>query len=106
MSEEVRPQKTDASPCGGNESPCLEAKEHVWDFIDGELGPDDCARIKSHVDACDTCVQLFHSEQKIKDVVARACGCEPAPQDLRGRISAMLQRLRIETCGGAGGAND
>lgn len=81
--------------------PCNEATEHLWEYVDGELGVQDCARIKKHVEACPPCGQLFQAERKVKDAVARACGCESAPQDLRGRVVAMVAQLRIEMCGKA-----
>lgn len=88
----------DDSPCGGG--PCSEAQEHVWDFLDGEMTDGDCARIRSHIEDCETCKTLFDSEQRIKQAVSRACGCESAPQDLKGKIVAMISALRIESCGG------
>lgn len=82
------------------EGPCTEAKNHLWDYLDGEMSAGDCARIKKHVQECPPCEQLFSGEQKIKDAVSRACGCEHAPQDLRGRIVSMIATLRLESCGG------
>ena len=89
---------TDGSPCSGG--PCSEAQEHVWDFLDGEMKESDCARIRSHIEECPTCKSLFDNEQKIKSAVSRACGCESAPQDLKGKIVALLSALRLEACGG------
>ena len=86
---------------GCTEGPCAEAQEHVWEVIDGEMSAEDCARIRAHFEACPPCDEVYHSERKVKDVVARACGCESAPQDLRGRVTALIVRLRIETCGSA-----
>jgi mycothiol system anti-sigma-R factor len=87
------------------EGPCTEAKNHLWDYLDGELDPGDCARIKAHVQKCPPCEQLFSGEKKIKDAVSRACGCEHAPQDLRGRIISMIATLRAESCGGSRSQN-
>jgi len=81
--------------------PCGEAKAHLWEFVDGELGPDDCARIREHIEACPPCGELYFSERKIKDVVARACACESAPQALKGRVMVLVTQLRTEVCGRA-----
>lgn len=90
---------------GCTDGPCAEAQEHVWEFIDGEMSAEDCARIRAHFQVCPRCDEVYHSERKVKDVVARACGCESAPQDLRGRVTALIVRLRIETCGSARSAD-
>lgn len=89
---------TDDSPCTGG--PCSEAQQHVWDFLDGEMTESDCARIRSHIEQCQTCKSLFDNEQKIKSAVSRACGCESAPQALKGKIVALVSALRLEACGG------
>ncbi len=87
-----------SEPC--NDGPCNEAKGHLWDYLDGELTGGDCDRIKSHIKECPPCDELFRNEQKVKDAVSRACGCEQAPPDLQNRITAMVGRLRSEACGG------
>lgn len=104
MTEQPTGRSADANAEAGlcNDGlPCNEATEHLWEYVDGELSGQDCARIKKHVETCPPCGQLFHDERKVKDVVARACGCESAPQDLRGRVVAMVAQLRTEMCGKA-----
>jgi len=87
------------NPC--NEGPCTEAQSHLWDYIDGELDDVDCTRIRTHLEECPPCGQMFKNERKVKDAVARACGsCEDVPQDLRSRVVAMVSQLRSEACGG------
>lgn len=98
MNEQSTPQQesAQASPCSGG--PCTDAQDHVWDYLDGELNDGDCGRIKSHLESCDHCRETFDSEQKMKDAVSRACGCDAAPQDLRSRVVAMVAALRLESC--------
>ncbi len=88
-------------PGACSDGPCSEATSHLWDYLDGELSEGDCARIKAHVGECPPCEDLFKNEKKIKDAVSRACGCEHAPQDLRGRVITMIAALRLESCGGS-----
>ncbi|MEI6623496.1 MAG: mycothiol system anti-sigma-R factor [Actinomycetes bacterium] len=84
--------------------PCGDAKAHLWEYVDGELSEDDCARIRQHIEACPPCGELYINERKVKDAVARACRCECAPQDVRGKVMAMVTQLRIEMCGRAAAA--
>jgi mycothiol system anti-sigma-R factor len=98
MSENLSQPQTQSGPCGGG--PCDEAQQHVWDYLDGELCEGDCEGIKAHLAQCTPCRELFDSEQRMKDAVSRACGCDEAPQDLRSKITAMVSALRSEACGG------
>ena len=36
---------------------CSEALLRVYEYLDGELGPDDCAQIQAHLDECGPCLQ-------------------------------------------------
>ncbi len=98
MSEESNPGLPSDGPC--NEGPCLDAQKHVWEYLDGEMSADDCARIREHIEHCPPCDDMFRTDKTVKQVVARACACETAPQDLRGRVLNMLDQLRTDMCGG------
>ncbi len=89
----------DAGPC--TDGPCTEAQEHLWDYLDGEMSAGDCAKIKAHIEDCPPCLEMFNNEQKVKDAVHRACGCESAPQDLRSRVTSLIASLKLEACGGS-----
>lgn len=104
MSDEAATLPEGAGPC--TEGPCMEAQQHLWDYLDGELSSGDCAKIKAHVESCPPCEEMFNSEKKIKDAVHRACGCESAPQDLRSRVASMIAALKLEACGGKSTANE
>lgn len=94
MSENIT-SGTAAQPCG---CPCSEAKQHVWDYLDGEMADGDCGRIRAHLADCDSCRETYDSEQRMKDAVSRACGCDQAPQDLKSKVLAMVDALRREAC--------
>lgn len=81
-------------PCSSGE--CDEALGHVWEVLDGELDESNCERIRAHVAECETCAGLYHSQRVFKTVVARACGCERAPEDLTTRVTARIAELRVE----------
>lgn len=87
--------KPETTPAG---CPCSEAQDHVWDYLDGELTEQDCGRIREHLSTCESCARTFDTEQKMKDAVSRACGCDEAPQDLRSRVAALVEGLRRESC--------
>lgn len=78
--------------------PCSEANEHVWNYLDGELGEQDCSRIKEHLAECKECRDQYESEQSLKDAVSRSCGCDEVPITLRAEISVLVARLRNQSC--------
>lgn len=86
------------SGCGG--CPCEQATQQLWDYLDDEL--DSLARdqISDHLGRCPTCAQLLHDESALKQLVARACSHDSAPQELRAWVTTQFAAWRIEVCGG------
>jgi anti-sigma factor (TIGR02949 family) len=65
---------------------CLEAIEHLYEYLDGELTPEREAAIKAHLGACAHCFSLFgfeHGYLKFLEARARA---QEVPPALRRRI--------------------
>ncbi len=75
---------------------CTETVLRIFEFLDGEMGPDDCARIQSHLDECGPCLREYQLDQALKMVVKRSCGCEPAPVALRTTILHRLTMVHLE----------
>ena len=101
MTDDATKLPADAGPC--TDGPCSDAKNHLWDYLDGELSDGDCAKIKAHIEECPPCGEEFRNEAKVKEAVHRACGCEHAPQDLRSRVISMIAAFKLDACGGAKG---
>lgn len=79
-----------------HEIDCTEVLLDVHRFLDGEIDEARTTRIRQHLDECSPCLRQFGIEREVKQLVARCCGAERAPDDLRGRIVAQLQRVTIE----------
>ena len=83
--------------CGDpHEIDCTEVLLDVHRFLDGEIDEARTTRIRRHLDECSPCLRQFGIEREVKQLVARCCGAERAPDDLRGRIVAQLQRVTLE----------
>lgn len=83
--------------CGNPHSTdCREVIEKVYLYLDGEMADEDCIDIRDHLDECSPCLREYGVEQDIKALVARKCGCEIAPSELRTKVLARLQRVRLE----------
>lgn len=77
------------------EPDCSEALLRVYEFLDGELGPDDCARIQHHLDECRHCLEQYDLDTTIKSLIKRSCGCESAPPTLRMTIMERISMTVI-----------
>jgi len=69
---------------------CLEATEHLYEYLDGELTPMVESAVRAHLAACGHCFSLFGFEQaylRFLEARARAQGAPPA---LRRRILEQL----------------
>ena len=76
--------------CGNpHELDCGEALAHLYEFIDGEIGPQDHERIVEHLDECGPCLEEFDVERLVKALVHRSCGAH-APDALRARVVEQL----------------
>ena len=76
---------------------CSETVLRIFEFLDGEMGPDDCRRMQAHLEECGPCLKEYHLDQALKAVIKRSCGCETAPVELRTTILRRLTMVRIET---------
>ena len=64
--------------------------------IDNEIAEADCGSIRSHLDECFPCLEKYGLEQSVKELVHRACGCDEVPADLRTKVLARIQQVRIQ----------
>jgi mycothiol system anti-sigma-R factor len=83
--------------CGDHhDTDCREVLDKVYTYLDGELGEGDCADIRQHLDECGPCLREYGLDQVVKQLVARHCGCDAAPEDLRARIRDRIDQVRSE----------
>ncbi|QGN57970.1 mycothiol system anti-sigma-R factor [Nostocoides sp. HKS02] len=80
---------TDAS------SDCSEVLHRVYEYLDGEMTPDDTTKIKQHLDECGPCLKEYDLDQALKALVKRSCACEEAPFELRTQIMARITTIQV-----------
>jgi anti-sigma factor RsiW len=73
-------------------------EEQVMAYLDGELSPDEAARVAKHLDQCASCAELA---AELRGVSSRlvAWSVEPAPQRLSDAVLAELTEGRNENAG-------
>jgi mycothiol system anti-sigma-R factor len=83
--------------CGKpHEVPCSEVLARVYAYIDGEIEDAGYAQIREHLDECGPCLREYGLEEVVKRLVAKCCGSEPAPSELRHKVLTRIQSVRAE----------
>jgi mycothiol system anti-sigma-R factor len=83
--------------CGNpHDVDCAEILDKVYSYLDNEISAHDVAQVRHHLDECGPCLRQYGLEQVVKALVARSCGCDPAPADLRAKVLTRIRTLRIE----------
>ena len=79
----------------GHEIECGQILDEVYLFLDLECSEDRRSGIQEHLDECSPCLREYGIEQEGKALVARCCGGERAPAELRDRLRAKINALVI-----------
>ncbi len=83
--------------CGNpHETDCNDVLDRVYDYLDGELDEEWCKDIQQHLDECAPCLEQFGLDKVVKQLVARHCGCDPVPEDLRAKVKARIEQVRVQ----------
>ena len=84
--------------CEGEDDECAQALARVYEYLDGEMSPGDCAQIREHIEDCAPCLKQYDLDVALKALVRRSCQ-DSAPPDLRERILVKITEVRIELGG-------
>jgi len=76
---------------------CDEVLTDVYLYLDDETDAVNREKMKAHLHDCAPCLRRFGIEQDIKSLMARCCGGDRAPSELRQRIRIRLSEVSIET---------
>lgn len=77
---------TDHDPHAGHDhGNCDEALHELYSFLDGELTDESRTRIRTHLDDCSPCLEVFDFEAELRIVIKQKCR-EQVPDALRQRI--------------------
>lgn len=75
------------------EADCSDVLADVYVFIDNECDEVQRDVIRHHLDECSPCLQRFGIEQEVKQLLAKKCGSEHAPDSLRDSLKARLTEI-------------
>jgi mycothiol system anti-sigma-R factor len=70
--------------------------ERIYWYLDGEVSEDDCDHIRQHLDECEPCLREYGLDQVVKRLVAKHCGCDPAPTELRSKVLVRIRQVQAQ----------
>ena len=79
-----------------HDADCGEVLSEVYLYLDLECSDDRRTLIQKHLDDCSGCLREFGIEHEVKALVARSCGDETAPAELRQRLRLKLDQLEVQ----------
>ncbi|GAA2589119.1 mycothiol system anti-sigma-R factor [Dactylosporangium fulvum] len=80
--------------CGDpHETDCSDVLAEVYLYLDLECSDDRRLTIREHLDECSPCLREFGIEQEVRALVARCCGSDLAPAELKQRLRTKLSEL-------------
>ncbi|GAA1763497.1 mycothiol system anti-sigma-R factor [Nonomuraea bangladeshensis] len=83
--------------CGNpHDTDCREVLDKVYAYLDGELTEHDVVEIRVHLDECSPCLKEYDLDKAVKALVAKHCGCDPVPADLRSKVLDRIAQVRAD----------
>jgi mycothiol system anti-sigma-R factor len=98
------------SDCRNHEAECRDVLAEVWLFLDHECDQSRRDLLRRHLEECNPCLAAYGIEEKLKELLARKCGGEQAPNALRARLrdqirSAVLEQAEVTVEHGPSGTS-
>jgi mycothiol system anti-sigma-R factor len=78
---------------------CDAALAEIYLLLDKECGPEREAELRHHIETCPPCLEEYGIDEALKQLLARKCGGDHAPADLKSRLRASI-RQTVESRGG------
>ena len=78
-----------------SEFDCSRARMQLYEYLDGEMAPEDIDKIRQHLAQCGPCLHEYDLDQTLKALIRRSCSCEVAPLQLRTQILARITTIKM-----------
>ena len=82
-----------------HDTDCSEFLLRIYEYMDGEMGPEENLRFEAHVRECHPCLQQHRVDQTVKGLIRRVVPEAVAPEALRASIIARITTFRLESPG-------
>lgn len=84
---------------GKDEVKCSEALAEIYLLLDKECSPERDAELRRHIDECPPCLEEYGIDKQLKQLLARKCGGDLAPEELKHKLRAKIRKT-VEVHGG------
>jgi mycothiol system anti-sigma-R factor len=74
---------------------CSKVLAEVWLLLDGECSGQERQQLEQHLDECGPCLEQFGLEEHLKELLARKCGGEHAPDALKAKLRASIRQVVV-----------
>ncbi|WP_197318542.1 mycothiol system anti-sigma-R factor [Saccharomonospora sp. NB11] len=75
---------------------CDDALAEIYLLLDKECTPERDAQLRRHIEDCPPCLEEYGIDEQIKQLLARKCGGEHAPAELKNRLKASIRNKVAE----------
>jgi mycothiol system anti-sigma-R factor len=83
--------------CGKpHETDCSQVLAEVWLLLDGECSGVERSKLEQHLDECGPCLEQYGLEEHLKELLARKCGGEHAPDTLKAKLRASIRQVVLQ----------
>jgi mycothiol system anti-sigma-R factor len=92
--------------CGKpHETDCSELLREVWLLLDHECNEERKRKLEQHLDECGPCLEQYGIEEHLKELLARKCGGDHAPDTFKRKLLAAI-RERTTVVNGDGSVTE
>lgn len=77
---------------GAEEVNCDEALAEIYLLLDHECSPDHEDQLRKHIDDCPPCLEEYGIDEQLKQLLARKCGGDHAPDELKSKLRASIRK--------------
>jgi len=78
---------------------CSEALAEIFLLLDRECSPERDAELRRHIEDCPPCLEEYGIDEQLKQLLARKCGGDTAPNELKQKLRASIRKT-VEKHGG------
>lgn len=78
---------------------CSEVLAEVYLLLDHECTGQHEAELRKHLEDCPPCLEEYGISDQIKQILARKCGGDHAPDQLKERLRATIRKTVVERSG-------
>ena len=82
-----------------HDTDCSEFLLRIYEYMDGEMGPEENLRFEAHVRECAPCLKQHEVDRTVKGLIRRVEPRAVAPAALRASIVARITTIRFGATG-------